>query len=76
MMKYSFGRTYHRLENPDFDVNEYEAMHEGANMGFLTKHLHWILRILKILPEFVLKRLDPGLAALVETKRVIMPSYS
>lgn len=70
IMMYSFGRMYHRLEAPDFDVANHESNHEAGKLGFLMKHAIWILRIIQALPEFLLKRLSLAFESMVELKNV------
>lgn len=70
IMKYCFGRSYHRLEALDFDLFNYESYHEGTKSGFTMKHFIWILRILFALPESWLASIGPDLAALVELRHV------
>jgi hypothetical protein len=67
---YSFGRIYHRLEAPDFDVANYKSNHEAGKLGFLIKHTVWILRIIQALPEFLLKYLSLAFELIVELKIV------
>lgn len=68
IMMYSFGRMYHRLEAPDFDVFNHDSNHEAGKMGFLMKHAIWILRIIQALPEFLLRRLSLDFESLVLLK--------
>lgn len=71
IMMYTFGRTYNRLEAPDFDAANHEVNHEAGKMGTLIRHEVWILRIILALPESILQRLGPALAGQVELKNVI-----
>lgn len=75
-MMYSFGRMYHRLEAPDFDVFNHDSNHEAGKMGFLMKHAIWILRIIQALPEFLLRRLSLDFESLVALKNVRPHSLS
>ena len=70
IMMYSFGRMYNRLAAPDFDVRGYEANHGAAATGPLMKHAVWILRIIQMLPDVLLKRLDLAFESFVELNNV------
>jgi hypothetical protein len=70
IMVYSFGRTYNRLERPDFDVAAYEATHNRTMMGNLMRHMIWLMWIIKSLPFFVAKRLFPDVISLREVEAV------
>ncbi len=71
IMMYCFGKSHNRLEAPDFDVIGYESGHQAVYLGFLMKHMIWILWTIKSLPDFVVKRLGIALAAFVELNAVI-----
>jgi hypothetical protein len=70
-MMYTFGRSYHRLEVPDFDPANHELMHEGSKTLTLMKHAIWIFRIVQSLPEFLLSHMGYDLATLVELRNVL-----
>jgi hypothetical protein len=70
-MMYTFGRSYHRLEVPDFDPANHDLMYEGSKMLTVMKHTMWLFRIVQSLPEFVLSHLSYDLATLVEIKNVL-----
>jgi hypothetical protein len=69
-MMYTFGRSYHRLEVPDFDPANHESMHESSKMIVFMKHAIWIFRIVQSLPESLLAHMGYDLATLVELKIV------
>jgi hypothetical protein len=69
-MAYTFGRSYHRLEVPDFDPANHESMHEGSKMLTLMTHAILLFRTIQSLPEFLLSRMGYELATLVELKNV------
>ncbi|KAH8594893.1 cytochrome P450 [Bisporella sp. PMI_857] len=54
VMQYAFGRTHKRLQAIDFDEKSYQGMHEGALIGSTMKHMIWILRTVKKLPQFMI----------------------
>jgi len=62
-MMYLFGKSYNRLECPDFNEAWYEIDHQGTAWGPLMRHMVWILRIIEAMPECMLKKLGPALAA-------------
>ncbi|PMD41073.1 cytochrome P450 [Hyaloscypha variabilis F] len=68
IMAYTFGRSYHRLEVPDFDPANHESMHEGSKMLTLMTHAILLFRTIQSLPEFLLSRMGYELATLVELK--------
>jgi hypothetical protein len=70
-MMYTFGRSYRRLEAPDFDPANHESMHESSKTLTLMKHAIWIFRIIQALPEFLLAHMGYDLATLVELKNVL-----
>ena len=70
IMMYTFGRSYNRLEVPDFDPLNHELMHEGSKTLTVMKHLIWIFRIVQSLPEFMLSQMGYQLATLVELRNV------
>ncbi len=70
-MTYCFGRSYCRLEEPDFDEAGYDATHGAASLGWVMKHMIWILWTIKSLPEFFLRRIGVALAAFVDLNTVV-----
>jgi hypothetical protein len=75
-MMYTFGRSYHRLEVPDFDPANHELLHEGSKQLTLMKHAIWIFRIVQSLPEFLLSYISYDLATLLEIKNVLSTIHS
>lgn len=70
IMTYCFGRSYRRLEEPDFDAVGHDAGHGAASLGWVMKHNFWILWIVQHLPQFVVRRLGIALAAFVDLNAV------
>lgn len=70
IMTYAFGKSYKRLEAPDFGKAGYEALHQGSAFGVTTRHIIIILRATQALPEFILYRMGGAFAALVTLKSV------
>ena len=68
-MMYTFGRSYHRLQKPDFDPTNHEAMHESSKLLPLMTHVFWLFKPIQYLPESILSRMG-NLATLVELKNV------
>jgi len=68
IMMYAFGRHYHCLEQPDFDVMGHDARHGGASLGNLMKHMYFILWTIRRLPDFVVERMSLALAGFVKLK--------
>lgn len=69
-MMYAFGRSYKRLEKPDFDVAEYDSTHDAASFGWVIKHFVWILWMVKSLPKFAQKSMGQALATFVTLQDV------
>jgi cytochrome P450 len=67
-MQYTFGRSYRRLEIPDFDPKNHESMHESSKVLTLMTHAIWLFRTIQSLPEFMLSHMGYDLATLVELK--------
>jgi hypothetical protein len=73
---YTFGRSYNRLEIPDFDPANHESMHESSKILPLMTHTMWFFRIIQSLPEFMLSHMGYDLATLVALKNVLSSTYA
>lgn len=70
VMMYAFGRNFNRLEQPDFDAAGYAAFHNNATLGNLMRHMIWIMRIVKSLPDFVVKKMGADLTTFQKVQAV------
>ncbi|KAE9378827.1 putative cytochrome P450 [Stipitochalara longipes BDJ] len=59
--QYSFGRSYHRLERPDFDPIYAQSMHEATRAFHFNKQFIWPFRLLIFLPSWLATKLAPAL---------------
>lgn len=69
-MQYTFGRSHHRLEMPDFDVANHVSMHESSKVLPLMMHISWMFQLIQSLPEFMLSHMGYDLATIIELKNV------
>ncbi|CZR61295.1 related to cytochrome P450 CYP3/CYP5/CYP6/CYP9 subfamilies [Phialocephala subalpina] len=65
IMSYSFGRSYKKLDKPDFDEDDYDATHVAASLAWVLKHFPFLLKLVKALPEFAQKSMGQALATFV-----------
>jgi hypothetical protein len=72
-MEYSFARSFHRLEAPDFDPSYKIASHKGVRMAQIAKHLRflsWITKLLLTLPERMSAQLGSTFRMFLVERRV------
>jgi hypothetical protein len=60
--EYSFGRSYHRLEQADFDPVYAQSMHEGASQAGFNRQILWPFTLLMSLPPWLVTKLVPDLS--------------
>ena len=65
VVTYSFGRSYNRLEQEDFDPKYAQSMHEGAGAAHFNKQIFWPFKLLNSLPYWLATMLAPGLSLYV-----------
>lgn len=70
IMSYSFGRSYKKLDKPDFDEDDYDATHVAASLAWVLKHFPFLLKMVKALPEFAQKSMGQALATFVTLQAV------
>jgi hypothetical protein len=78
-MEYSFARSSHRLEAPDFDPSYKKASHKGVRMAQIAKHLRfltWIAKALLCLPESLAEKLGSGFHMFLLERRVGLSANS
>jgi hypothetical protein len=75
-MEYSFARSFHRIEAPDFDPSYKEASRRGVRMAQIAKHLRfltWIVKVLLWFPESIAERMGSTLRMFLVERRVRFP---
>ena len=68
--QYAFGSEENRVNIPDFAPGFRNASQKGGNMAHLTKKFPWLHSIMNALPEHVMAKIDPDMAALVRVHMV------
>ena len=70
VMDYSTGSSLHYLESPDFMPMWTQTMQEGSNSAVLCRHFPLILTMMKSIPKWMGKKMNPGLALFYDFQEV------
>lgn len=68
--QYAFGSEENRVNAPDFAPGFRNASQKGGNMAHLMKKFPWLHSIMNVMPEHVMAKIDPDMAALVRVHMV------
>jgi hypothetical protein len=74
-MEYSFGRSYNRLDMPDFDALDQESTHKAVSFAHVIKHFHLLIWTVKRLPPSIQKHMGRALATITRLQRVSLPMH-
>lgn len=70
VMEYSFARCDHRLEAEDFEPSYRDASFFGSTAGNFLRHAPWVNALSQSLPDWLVEKCHPSLAAFISQKRV------
>lgn len=70
VMQYCFGRSDHRVEADGFDSEFHHTSFAAGTSTALMRHMNWIMRTIKRLPESWVIHIGPEVASFVKLKRV------
>ncbi|GAD93895.1 benzoate 4-monooxygenase cytochrome P450, putative [Paecilomyces variotii No. 5] len=68
---YSYGKSYNYLDEDDFKLSWKEAVLEASANGAMLRHFPFVLTISKSMPPWLLKKLDPQAAVLLEIQHMV-----
>lgn len=68
---YSYGKSYNYLDEDDFKLSWKEAVLEASANGAMLRHFPSVLAISKSIPPWLLKKLDPQAAVLLEIQHMV-----
>ncbi|MCJ1391701.1 hypothetical protein MMC18_004566 [Xylographa bjoerkii] len=63
---YSFGKSYHCLDDPEFDPRLYRGTSSGGELALLLMQFPWIFPIANLLPYWLVVRMDPNMANMLD----------
>ena len=72
-MQYAFGWNEKATDSPDFLPDIHESFLKTAYMGHAVKQFPWLIDIMDTLPEWLVVKIVPALAASLDRKRVRCP---
>lgn len=68
---YSYGKSYNYLDEEDFHISWKDAVLEASANGAMLRHFPAMLAISKAMPPWLLKKLDPQAAVLLEIQHMV-----
>lgn len=70
VMDYCFGFNYDRTGAPNFDPKWNDAQIDSTLLYHFVKHFPWFLRLLKMIPEGLLVKLNPRASSSIQLSNV------
>lgn len=67
---YAVNKSWNHLDSPDFSPLWVETIKAVTIAGALIKQFPWILPLVRVVPREVLRKMDPGMAMLLEFQEV------
>ncbi|KAH6721507.1 cytochrome P450 family protein [Leptodontidium sp. MPI-SDFR-AT-0119] len=67
--EYSFARSYDQLDVPDFKDTFHEALVAIYTVGHFALHFSWVFPVLDVMPEWVVKRMQPEILPVVGMRK-------
>lgn len=68
---YSYGKSYRYLDEDDFKLSWKEAVLEASANGAMLRHFPAMLAVSKSMPHWLLRKLDPQAAVLLEIQHMV-----
>lgn len=68
---YSYGKSYRYLDEPDFKLAWKDAVLAASANGAMLRHFPAMLAVSKSMPHWLLKKLDPQAAVLLEIQHMV-----
>lgn len=70
IQQYSYGRSDHRIEEPDFAPSYHDASVTAGRLGALMKQMIWVYYVVKNLPDWIASRVAPELILTSQLQQV------
>lgn len=67
---YVFGDSYHHLESPDFKESFLEPFMAASESGHIALQFKWIYPVLKMLPDWLVLKLQPQMYLILQLAKV------
>ena len=68
--EYAFARSYDHLDSPDFRDTFHEALVAIYTVGHFALHFSWVFPVLDVMPEWVVKKMQPEILPVVGMRKV------
>jgi hypothetical protein len=68
--QYSMARSWNYLDAPDFSPLWCETIKVLASYGVFFKHAPWLYKVLRAMPDRLVRAMDPGMGLIMEYTRV------
>lgn len=69
--RYSYGESYNYLDEDDFKISWKNAVLDASANGAMMRHFPFMLTVSKSIPPWLLKKLDPQIAVLLEIQHMV-----
>lgn len=73
--EYAMARSYNFLDDPGFAAKSREVTVKQTRVGHLARHFPWMIPLMRMLPDLLVSRLNPGMLALNLYQRVYRPYF-
>jgi hypothetical protein len=70
ILEYAFGQSHNYLEREDLNEDFYHMMDSIHHMGAAARQFGWLLPLLLSIPEWIMARVDKGMAAFATMQNV------
>lgn len=70
IMEYAFGQSHNYLEREDLNEDIYHMMNSVHHLGAAARQFGWLFPILLSIPEWIITRVDKGMATFAAMQNV------
>ncbi|KAH6693344.1 putative cytochrome P450 [Leptodontidium sp. MPI-SDFR-AT-0119] len=71
IIEYAFGESQHYLDKEDFNLDFFFMIDSIHHIGAAAKQFGWLLPVVLSIPEFIITRVDRGMAAFAKMQKKI-----